>query len=62
MLTFSNTAITSSVLLTVQNISYRSIQLTDVYLFNDDVAVPILDTPEILVPGKNLRYIYSNKL
>lgn len=52
MLTGSSGRITSSLHLQVQNICRNDLQLTDVFLFNDAVAVPLLDNHELLVPGK----------
>lgn len=52
-LTYRNGRITSSLTLNVKNTSIRSIQLTDIFLFNDNIAVPLLDVPETLDPGKN---------
>lgn len=51
-LTYRNGRITNSVCLDVKNTSNSSMQLTDLYLFNDDITVPLLHVPEILEPGK----------
>lgn len=44
---------TSSVYLMVQNISGHSIELTDLFLFNEAIAIPLLNNgPKILANGK----------
>lgn len=50
-LTCSSGRITSSLSLQMQNIGQNDLKLTDVFLFNNAVAVPLLDKPELLVSG-----------